>query len=83
MPQVARPIGYFIRHPAKKTESGRVRPNIGTKHARPLELCMKGLKKSALQVDRYRFSKLKLERRLRAKLDVFLSCQQLSRGSGS
>ena len=46
-------------------------------------LCERTEKISALHVDGHRFSKLKLERRLRPQLDVLPACHQCNRRSGA
>jgi hypothetical protein len=59
-----------------KNKRGRTpSANLSASHARPFDTVReKSEKISALHVDRYRFGKLKLQRRLRPKLDVFLAC---------
>src|SRR5260370_14810707 len=67
-----------------KNKGGRPRPNFSAKHARPLDAVRERFEKaSALHVDGCRFSKFKLERGLRPKLDVFLARHQRNRRSGA
>src|SRR6266478_3644752 len=65
-------------------EGGRPRPNADTRHARPFDVVCERLEEtSAFHVDGHRFSKLKLERRLRPQLDVLPACHQCNRRSGA
>src|SRR5216683_6963303 len=79
----APPEPFIVLQACSKRERA---PSANRRHETrpPIRCCVKRTEKiSALHVDGHRFSKLKLERRLRPQLDVLPACHQCNRRSGA